>query len=46
MYEQKQLDLLVVEAKLLEAGATNAQLTDLRKQLAATHFNQSNSYKP
>ena len=34
-YERKRLDLFVSEAKLLQAeGSTNAQLEDLRKQLA------------
>ena len=41
-YERKRLDLLVVEAKLLQAkGSTNAQLEDLRKQLAEAQYKAS-----
>ena len=41
-YEKKRLDLLVAEAKLMQAeGATNAQIKDLQKQLAATQYNAS-----
>ena len=38
-YERKRLDLLVAEAKLLQAeGSANAQLTDLHKQLAEAQY--------
>ena len=41
-YEKKRLDLLIAEANLMQAeGATNAQITDLRKQLAAAQYNAS-----
>ena len=41
-YEKKRLDLLVAEAKLMQAeGGTNVPITDLRKQLATTKYNAS-----
>ena len=41
-YEKKRLDLLVAEAKLMQVeGVTNAQITDLHKQLAATQYHAS-----
>ena len=40
--EQRQLNLYVTEAKLMQAeGATNAAITDLRKRLATTQFDVS-----
>ena len=41
-YGRKKLDLLVVEVKLLqEEGSTNAELEDLRKQLAEAQYRAS-----
>ena len=41
-YERKRLNLLVAEAKLLEAeGSANVQLTDLCKQLAKAQYRVS-----
>ena len=41
-YEKKRLDLLIAEANLMQAeGVTNAQITDLWKQLAAAQYNAS-----
>ena len=41
-YERKRLDLLVAEAKLLQAeGSTNAYIEDLCKQLAEAQYKAS-----
>ena len=41
-YERKRLDLLVAEAKLLQAeGSTNAYIEDLCKQLAEAQYRAS-----
>ena len=41
-YEKKRLELLVGEAKLIQAeGSTNAQITKLRKALASTYYQVS-----